>query len=70
LNEFLMELSRRKYQHYHYLYIFKPQAYTSQDCVDRIVVKTRYQEVIEIIELLPVEQERKVDERFEELKNS
>jgi hypothetical protein len=70
MNEFLMELARRKYQHYHYLYVFKPQAYTNQDCVDRIVAKTRYQEVMEIIEMLPVKQEKFVDERFEELKNN
>lgn len=65
-----MELANQKYKHYHHLYVFKPQAYTNQDCVDRIVAKTRFQEVIEIIEMLPIEQERIVDERFEELKNS
>jgi hypothetical protein len=69
MDEFLTELAKQKYKYYHHLYVFKPQAYTNEECLDRVLTKTRFQEVMEIIDMLPVEQERIVDELFEEMKN-
>jgi hypothetical protein len=68
MNEFLEFLAERKYYYYHYFRIGKPQAYTSMDCYERIQKDARYDEVLNIINYLPIEQQKIVDKRFDELK--
>lgn len=68
MDDFLNFLAERKYSLYHALNIAVPQAYTNQECYARIVSKTRYLEVLDIIQQLPLEQQKTVDERFNEMK--
>ena len=69
MDDFLEFLAQRKYSLYHVLNIAVPQAYTNQECYSRIVAKTRYLEVLDIIQHLPLEQQKIVDSRFNEMKN-
>lgn len=68
MNSFLQELADRKYRYYRYLYIVKPQAYTQEDCYERIKKQSKYQEVIDVIDYLPLDQKIFVDDRFNEMK--
>lgn len=68
MDSFLEFLAQRKYSLYHVLNIAVPQAYTNQECYARIVSKTRYLEVLDIIQQLPLEQQKVVESRFEEMK--
>lgn len=67
MNEFLEELASRKWRYYHFLHKRKPQAYTTDDCIERIKINTKYQEVLEIIDDLPLKEQAIVKQRFEEL---
>jgi hypothetical protein len=68
MNDFLEFLAERRYMYYHYFAIGKPQAYTSMDCFDRIQKDARYDEVINLINYLPIEQQKIVNKRFDELR--
>lgn len=68
MDDFLELLAERKYYYYHYFFIAKPQAYTSMDCYERIQKDARYDEVLNLIKHLPIEQQKIVENRFEELK--
>lgn len=67
MNDFLDFLAEKKWRYYHFMHKRKPQAYTSEDCYERIKIKAKYDEIMEVISGLPFEQEKKVQERFEEL---
>jgi hypothetical protein len=68
MEDFLNYLAERKYNLYHYLHIAKPQAYTNDECFDRIERKSQYLQILDVINYLPVEQQIIVRERFDELK--
>ena len=68
MDEFLRELANRKYRYYHFLYKRKPQAYTDNECYERIKDSAKYLEVLDIINSLPPKEKMKVEARFEELK--
>jgi hypothetical protein len=67
MNDFLEFLANRKYSYYHYFWVVNPQAFTRMDCYERIIKDARYEEVVNIINHLPVEQQTIVNERFNEL---
>ncbi|MGE7305832.1 hypothetical protein AAXE64_27160 [Priestia megaterium] len=66
LEDFLSHLAERKYMHYHNLFVAKPVAYTSDEMHKRIQRLAEYQEVINIIEHLPLEHKRFVDKEYED----
>jgi hypothetical protein len=66
MNNFLRYLADRKHGYYYGLYKSVPHAYTEGECVDRLERLTRYKELINLIDYLPLEQKRIVDELFEE----
>lgn len=54
MDQFLYDLAEMKYRMFHELYKFKPQAHTSLECFERIKFQSRYEQVLNIIGLLPV----------------
>jgi hypothetical protein len=68
MDTFLERLAERKYGLYHALYIAIPQANTSDECYDRIVRKAKYIEILDLINWLPLNEQRIVEKRFNEMK--
>lgn len=60
MNEFLYTLAEIKYRMYHELFIFKPTAYTDDECNRRIKYLAKYEQTLAIINLLPIEEERRL----------
>ena len=69
-DKFLHRLAERKYALWDYLHVKQPAAYTTEQCAKRSEMYTRYMEVIYIIDLLPIDQTRKVNELFNQLKDA
>ena len=69
LKDFLEYLAYGKYRLYYRLYKHKSHAYTESDCIERLNELARYKELINVIENLPLEHKRAVDELFEERKS-
>jgi hypothetical protein len=67
MEDFLLFLAEKKFRYYRLLYKLKPQAYTNDECYERIEAKAKYEEVMEIINGLPFKEEMKVKEHFEKL---
>ncbi|PLS19337.1 hypothetical protein CVD28_02675 [Bacillus sp. M6-12] len=70
MERFLKRLAEKKYNLYRALFIDVPQPKTNQEYLQRIENQTRYEEVLDIIDWLPEEQKKVVEERFEFLKVS
>ena len=68
--DFANYLGERKHNFYHFLYRKMPQAYTTEQCLKRIEIETKYRELTDIIDRLPLEQKKIADDRFEELKET
>lgn len=68
MDDFLEFLADRKYSFYRYLYKNNKQAYTKQECIDRVSNLERYEELVNLINMLPVHEKRTVDKLFEEQK--
>ncbi|MGM7720634.1 hypothetical protein [Metabacillus sp. Hm71] len=66
MNDFLQYLADRKYGYYYGLYKIQPHAYTEGECVDRLQRLSRYKELINLIDNLPIEHKKVVDGLFEE----
>lgn len=60
MNEFLYTLAEIKYRMYHGLFIFKPTAYTYDECSRRIKYLAKYEQTLAIINLLPNEEETRL----------
>lgn len=69
MDDFLNMLAERRYGYYHSLHIAKPQAYSEFDCTQRLRTITKQDELLTIIDHLPLEQQKIVDARFNELKD-
>lgn len=70
MNDFLTYLAERKFSLYHYLYFAKPQAYTNEECQNRIEKNIKYSEVMTTISYLPIEQQKVVDKWYDQLKET
>lgn len=68
--DFLENLAERKYCLYHALNVAMPQAYNSKDCISRLNIISQYEELLRVINLLPPNEKRVVEERFEEMKTN
>lgn len=64
---FLEYLARQKHALYHMLHVFKPQAYTSEECYDRITRKVKYETILEVIGMLNPEDSIAFREIYEDL---
>lgn len=62
MDQFLFELAEMKYRMWHELFKFKPQAYTSDECIDRVKYLSRYEQLLNIINLLPNQQSKQLSE--------
>jgi hypothetical protein len=61
LEQFIYYLAETKYRLYHELHIFKPCAYTEEECTNRIKAKHKYETNLETIAMLPLEQQLKLE---------
>lgn len=66
MNDFLYEIASMKHRMWHELYKFKPYAMTNQECFDRVRYSSKYEQLLEVINLLPNEQAKKLNEIEEE----
>jgi hypothetical protein len=67
MNDFLYSLAEMKYRMFHELYKFNPQAYTKDECFKRIKYQSRYDQLLDIISLLPLkelQQLHKIEEDY------
>lgn len=53
MEDFIYELAKRKYTIYQKLFKFIPNANTERECIDRLKVLSRYDELLSIINMLP-----------------
>lgn len=51
--QFIYYLAETKYRMYHELYKFKPYASTNKECVSRIELKSKYEQLLDTINQLP-----------------
>jgi hypothetical protein len=70
MERFLKRLAEKKYNLYRALNIDVSQLKTNQDHLQRIENQTRYEEVLDIIDWLPEEQKKIVEERYKFLEVS
>jgi len=68
MNDFLEFLAERKY--FYYRYFRNASAWSSREAYERVQKDARYDEVINIINHLPLEEEKIVNKRFEELRDN
>lgn len=68
LDYFLTDLATRKRKYFHTLHVSMSKADTAQECIERIDMKSRYSELISIIEALPANEKNRVNALFLELK--
>jgi len=64
---FLRYLAKQQQRYSHYLYNFKPQAYTNEECFERIEIKSKYEELLSIIAHLPDDEQIKVHEFYKQI---
>jgi hypothetical protein len=67
MDNFLSELASRKWRYYQFLHKRKPQAYTSDDCYERIKVTAKYNELLDIINDLPPKEQMIIKDTFDRL---
>ena len=67
MDRFLEELANKKWRYYYLLYKKKPQAHTQEECFERIQFKAKYEEVLDIINMLPPKESIKVRELYDNL---
>ena len=60
MDDFLYSLAEMKYRMWHELFKFKPSAYTEDDCIGRYKYLARYNQVLEIINLLPIKESQQL----------
>ena len=60
MDNFLYTLAEMKYRMWHELFKFNTQATTSEECFKRIKYMAKYEQLLEIINLLPIEDTRKL----------
>ncbi len=69
MDDFLDYLAADKYKYYHFFYYRQPNgASSTEDCVKRMEMSTRYYHLLELINVLPNDAKKKVEDRFNELK--
>lgn len=62
MEDFLYTLAAMKYRMYHELFKFRLSANTDKECFDRIKYLTKYEQTVNIINLLPVDEKNKFSE--------
>jgi hypothetical protein len=62
MDQFIYYLAETKYRMYHELHIFKPSAYTHDECSRRLEVIHKYHNLLEIIAMLPLNEQRQLSE--------
>lgn len=57
MERFLYYLAERKYRMYHDLYVFNSSACREDECLKRVKLLHKYEQLLEIIAMLPVEEQ-------------
>jgi hypothetical protein len=69
MDDFLYSLAEMKYRMWHELFKFKPSAHTEDDCINRLKYLSKYNQVLEINNLLPITETQKLTEIEKEFFN-
>ncbi|KYC92230.1 hypothetical protein B4102_3771 [Heyndrickxia sporothermodurans] len=64
---YLKDLAERKYNYYCRIYKKSPHAYTTEQCYERIILKSKYEELTDVIDYLPLEHQVLIDKYYDVL---
>ena len=62
MDDFLYELAYMKYRMWNELFKIKSSAYSSEECLKRIEMLAKYDQLLQIIKLLPVKESLQLNE--------
>lgn len=62
MDDYLYYLAKQKYNHYNRLYVNSSGAFREEECINRIKLIHKYEMLLEVISMLPLEHQIKLTE--------